>query len=80
MLTRYIQAAMRGAVYEILPEDGSYYGRIPGLDGVWANAATLEACREQLAEVLEEWILLGVSRQQSLPVIDGIELTVKEVA
>ena len=80
MLTRYIQAAMRGAVYEILPDDGSYYGRIPGLDGVWANAATLEACREELAEVLEEWILLGVSRQQSLPVIDGIELTVKEVA
>ena len=80
MLTRYIQAAMRRAAYEILPDDRSYYGRIPGLDGVWANAATLEACREELAEVLEEWILLGVSRQQSLPVIDGIELTVKEVA
>lgn len=80
MLTRYIQAAMRRAEYEILPEDERYYGRLPGLDGVWANAATLEACREELAEVLEEWVLLGLSRQQSLPVIDGMELTVKEVA
>ena len=80
MLTRYIQAAMRRAQYEILPEDGTYYGRIPGLDGVWANARNLEACREELAEVLEDWILLGLSGQLPLPVIDRIELTTKEVA
>jgi len=47
---------------EILAEDGSYYGEIPGFDGVYANSATLEACREELREVLEEWILFRVSR------------------
>ena len=45
MLTNYIQAAMRKAQYEILPNEELYFGKIPGLQGVWANAATLEACR-----------------------------------
>ena len=58
MLTKYIQAAMNKARYEILPDDGSFYGEIPGFDGVWANADTLEACRDELKEVLEGWILL----------------------
>jgi predicted RNase H-like HicB family nuclease len=80
MLTRYIQAAMHPARYEILPDDGSFYGEIPEFDGVYANARTLEACREELEEILEEWILLRVSKNLPLPVVDGIELAIKEVA
>jgi predicted RNase H-like HicB family nuclease len=80
MLTRYIQAAMRKAKYEILPDDGSYYGAIPGFQGVYANAEQLEACRDELEEILEEWILLRVSHGLTLPVVDGIELTIKEMA
>ena len=80
MLTNYIRAAMRRARYEILPDDSSFYGEIPGFDGVWANADTLEGCREELEEVLEEWILLRVSKHLPLPSVDGIELTIKEVA
>ena len=80
MLTKYIQAAMRKAKYEILPDDGSFYGEIPGFDGVWANAKSLESCREELAEILEEWLLLGISRNHPLPVVDGIDLTIKETA
>jgi predicted RNase H-like HicB family nuclease len=80
MLTKYIQAAMRRAKYEILPDDGTFYGEIPGFDGVWANAHSLEACREELEEVLEEWLLLGISRNHPLPAVDGIELTIKETA
>jgi len=80
MLTNYIRAAMRRARYEILPDDGTFYGEIPGFDGVWADADTLEGCREELEEVLEEWILLRVSKHLPLPTVDGIELTIKEVA
>lgn len=80
MLTNYIRAAMRRARYEILPDDSTFYGEIPGFDGVWANTDTLEGCREELEEVLEEWILLRVSKHLPLPVVDGIELTIKEVA
>jgi predicted RNase H-like HicB family nuclease len=73
MLTQYIDAAMRRATYEIL-QDRTYYGEIPGFDGVLANAATLEACRDQLQEVLEGWIVLGLRLGHPLPVIDGIRL------
>jgi predicted RNase H-like HicB family nuclease len=66
MLTRYLQAAMQQARYEILPDDGTYYGEIPGFQGVYANASTLEKCRAELEEVLEEWILFRVSEHGNL--------------
>ena len=80
MLTNYIQVAMRQAHYEILSDGEGYFGRIPDLQGVWANADTLEACREELQEVLEEWILIGLKMGHSISQIDGIELNVKEDA
>jgi predicted RNase H-like HicB family nuclease len=80
MLLEYIQAALRHAKYEILPDDGSYYGAIPECLGVYANAETLEDCREELREVLEGWVLFRVHRNLTLPAIDGIELSIQEVA
>jgi predicted RNase H-like HicB family nuclease len=80
MLTKYLQAAMRAAKYEVLEDDGSFYGSIPGLSGVWANDPSLEVCREQLEEVLEDWLLFRLSRQLPVPAIGGIELSVREVA
>lgn len=80
MLTDYIRASMRQAKYEILSDDGTFYGEIPGFNGVYSNADSLEACRDELEEVLEEWILFRISRNLSLPVVDGIDLTIKEVA
>ncbi len=80
MLTKYIQTALRHAKYEILDDDGSFYGEISVCNGVFANASTLEECREQLEEVLEEWILLRVYKNLPLPEVDGIELTINEAA
>ncbi len=80
MLTNYIRAALRYAKYEILADDGSFYGEIPPCNGVYANAATLEECRDELAEVLEEWMLFRISKNLRLPIIDGIEVVIKEVA
>jgi predicted RNase H-like HicB family nuclease len=80
MLTQYIRAAMRYARYEILSDDDTFYGAIPQCEGVHANAANLETCREQLEQVLEEWILFRVSRHLALPIVDGIEITIKDVA
>ena len=31
---------MRHAKYEIIADDGSFYGYIPELQGVWANEST----------------------------------------
>lgn len=80
MLSNYIEAAMRKARYEILEDGEGFYGSIDGLQGVWANAETLESCRLELREVLEEWIMLGLRLGHPIPVIDGIELVVREVA
>jgi predicted RNase H-like HicB family nuclease len=70
---------MGHARYEIL-EDGTYYGEIPDCPGVYANAETLEGCRDQLREVLEDWIVLGLRMGHTFPVIDGISLGVETEA
>jgi len=80
MLTAYINAALRRAHYEILPEGEGYVGRIEGLRGVWAQGDTLEACREELREVLEEWIIVGLKMGHPLPAIEGNSLMIQEVA
>ena len=79
MLRQYLDAAMAQAHYEILEDDGTFVGTVPGFQGVYANAETLEACRTELAEVLEEWLFLRISRGLPTPVINGIQLVVKEV-
>ena len=79
MLTEYIQKAMSRAHYEVL-EDGTYYGEIPGFQGVFANAESLETCREQLQEVLEGWILLGLQLGHRLPTVEGIKLEMHKEA
>ena len=66
MLTDYIAKKLKAAKYKIL-EDGSYFGEIPGLRGVWAEARTLEACRSELKEVLEGWLLLNVRNRKAVP-------------
>ena len=73
MLSSYIRAAMHQARYEILSDDGTFYGEIPGFQDVYTNAGTLEACRDELEEVLEEWLLFRVSKNLSLPFADGTE-------
>ena len=79
MLIEYIETGMRRARYEIL-EDGTFCGTIEGVRGVWANEDTLEACREELRSVFEDWILFSVRRGCDLPVLDGIDLNPAPVA
>ena len=65
MLTTFIKSKLGRANYRIL-KDRSYFGEIPGLRGVWASAKTLEACRQDLREVLEDWILLKVKSGEKI--------------
>lgn len=78
MLIKYIEAAMHRAKYEILENEETFFGSIPDCQGVWANEDTLEACRSELESVLGDWILVRVSDHLSLPVIDGIDLNIRE--
>jgi predicted RNase H-like HicB family nuclease len=76
VLTEYISAAMGRAKYKII-EDGTYFGEIPGLRGVWGNAKSLEACREELQEVLEDWLLLKLRDGDEIPRVGRMQLAKK---
>jgi predicted RNase H-like HicB family nuclease len=76
MLTAYINEAMSRATYKIL-EDGTYFGEVPGLQGVWANATTLEACRRELQEVLEGWLILKIRDNDDIPVLGRTRIHLK---
>ena len=77
MLTEYVAAALRHAHYELM-EDGQFWAEVPELPGVWASAATLEACREELREVIEDWLVVGLRRGKAIPAIEGITLEPRE--
>ncbi len=66
MLPAYIQAAMERARYEMIEDEEPFYGEVPELEGAWATGQTLEACRRQLAEAVEDWLLF--SRTKGLPI------------
>jgi predicted RNase H-like HicB family nuclease len=80
MLTRYIETAMKHANYEWLNEDDGYYGHIPELRGVWATGSTVNACAEELQEVLEDWISLGLAMHHEFPTIDGVTIDIHAAA
>jgi predicted RNase H-like HicB family nuclease len=80
MLTEYLRLAMTQAHYELLGDGEGFYGEIPGFQGVLAQADTLEACREELARTLEDWLLFRISRHLPIPVLQGLDLTIKEIA
>jgi predicted RNase H-like HicB family nuclease len=71
---------MRHARYEIVEDDGSFYGEIPPIPGVWANARTLEECREELESVLEGWVALSIADHSPIPDIDGNRIEIRQVA
>ena len=68
MLNDSMDQALQHADYEQI-EDGTYFGRIPGFKGVWANKPTLQECQEELRDVLEGWILLNIADHTPLPLM-----------
>lgn len=66
MLTEFIEKKLNAARYEILA-DRTFYGEIPSLRGVWANAKTLEECRDELKSALEDWIMFTLRDGGSIP-------------
>jgi predicted RNase H-like HicB family nuclease len=76
MLTLYIQEAMIRARYKIL-DDGTYFGEIPGLAGIWSNERTLEKCRVVLQEVLEDWLVVKLRDNDPIPRVGRVDLTTR---
>jgi predicted RNase H-like HicB family nuclease len=69
---------MRRARYGILPDEGTFHGEIPGFEGVYSEGETLEACRDELGEVLEDRVFSRVSPSLPVPELDGVELRIRK--
>ena len=69
MLVEYVNEALHRARYIV---DGrGFCATVPGLPGVIAAAESLEACGDQLAEVVEDWVLVRVWRGLRVPRLGG---------
>jgi predicted RNase H-like HicB family nuclease len=79
MLMEYLNAALEKAKYKQL-EDGTWFAEIAPLQGVWANGPTVEECRKELLEVVEEWVLLKTKHGDTIPPLAGIDINVRESA
>jgi len=79
MLFEYTQKALEKAEYKKL-DDRTWFAEIPGFEGVWANGNTVEECRTELLEVLEEWLILKLRDSDPIPEVEGVSLKIKELA
>ena len=77
LLAEYIEISIKDAVITLLC-DGTYFAEIPGFQGAWANADSPEECRQEMKEVLEDWILLGIKLGHQIPLAGTIDLNAKE--
>lgn len=75
MLIEYIQGALAKARFEKIEDEEPIYAEIPGLRGVWATGKNREACRRNLAAVLDGWIIVRLRKGLDIPKINGKSLT-----
>jgi len=79
MISHYVNRALDRAQYRLLT-DGTFAATVRGLRGVIATGDTLEACRRDLVETVEEWLLVRVSRGLSIPSLDGATIKVRRAS
>ena len=78
ILLRCIQAALDRAHYEVIEDEEPFYGEVPELAGVWATGATLEECRNNLTEAIDDWLLFSVAKGLPIPALGENSIHVPE--
>ena len=63
----YIENLIKKADYEYDEETKSWCASIDELPGAYAQADTVEKARQQLAEVIEDYIIVSLKENQKLP-------------
>ena len=74
MFTQYVATVMSRAIVEKMNDPLPYFASIPSFEGVWGQGATKKEALAELQEVLEEWILLKVRKQQFVPSVRRYDL------
>ena len=79
MIVEYLTAALERAHYELIEDDEPFYGEVPEILGVWATGKTLEECRRNLAQAVEDWLLFSVRRGDEVPRLGDVVVEVPSV-
>ena len=74
MLAQYIDMALELARYDIIEDDRSYWGEIPGFQGVWARHETLAGCQRELREALSDRLALRLRLGLETPELGRLNL------
>ncbi len=78
MIQEYIEAVMKRAHYELIEDEEPFYGEVPELQGVWATGKTLEECRENLIQAVEDWVLFSIANGLPIPALGEATIRVPE--
>lgn len=74
-LNSYVEEVLKKARYEYCEETKSWCAISDILPGAYAQADTLEEARNQLAEVIEEYVLVSLANGDDLPVMDNLDFS-----
>jgi predicted RNase H-like HicB family nuclease len=74
MLAHFLDVAMELAHFDIIQEDGTFWGEVPGFQGVWARHQTLAGCQRELREALSDWIALRLKLGLEIPELAQMNL------
>jgi predicted RNase H-like HicB family nuclease len=76
MIREYIDTALSKAKYEIIEDEEPYYGEVRELPGVWATGKTLEECRQNLADTIDDWLLFRLNQRMDIPPLGSLTLKI----
>ena len=65
-LQQFIEDKLLNAHYEFDESVNQWAGWIEGIDGVYSQAKNIETVRQELTEILEEWVLFGLRDHQKI--------------
>lgn len=78
MIRGYIETAMQHAHYELIEDEEPFYGEVSELPGVWATGKTLEECRDNLIQAVEDWVLFSIANGLPIPALGEVTIRVPD--
>jgi len=66
---------LKHAHYELIDDEEPFCSEVPELQGAWARGRSLEECRQNLAEVIDDGVLARSSHDLATPPLDEVQIT-----
>ena len=74
----WAEAALRHASMRSIDDPAGVIGTVAGLQGVWAHGSDAQEAREELFEVLIDWVALKLEHgDDDIPTIGGVSLSTR---